>query len=448
MLNFEKIINKKMFNEDGLHSLKVLHTPKYGKILARWLIIISSILLITLFLPWQQNITGMGKVTTLMPEHRPQTVETTIAGRIEKWKVREGQYVKKGDTILIISEVKDSFFNPELLFRLDEQIKAKEFSITSKQEKAKALEKQIRALKDGLKFKIDQAQNKLEQSRLKVVSDSMDFEAEKVNFEIARLQFDRQQVLYDKGLKSLTDLEARKWKFQESSAKLVSAQNKLMASRNEYSNSVIQFNSIEAEYNEKISKAESDLSATRADIFDNSGSLAKMRNDYSNMEIRNRQYNIIAPQDGIVVKALKAGIGETIKEGEAVVTIMPDKYSIAVEMYVRPMDVPLLSKGRIVRIEFDGWPALQFSGWPSVAVGTFGGLVEVIDFVNSPDGYYRVLVKPDPNDEPWPEQLRMGSGVKGWAMLDEVPIWFEIWRQLNGFPPSLKEAPAVHDVKI
>jgi hypothetical protein len=38
-------------------------------------------------------------------------------------------------------------------------------------------------------------------------------------------------------------------------------------------------------------------------------------------------------------------------------------------------------------------------------------------------------------------QLRQGSGVLGWTMLDDVPIWFELWRQLNGFPPSLKNKP-------
>jgi hypothetical protein len=142
-----------------------------------------------------------------------------------------------------------------------------------------------------------------------------------------------------------------------------------------------------------------------------------------------------------VVKALKTGLGETIKEQEAVVTIMPDNPSVAVELYVKAMDVPLLTVGRHVRLQFDGWPALQFSGWPSVSVGTFGGTISVIDAVDSKAGKYRILVSPDENDTDWPRQLRLGSGVYGWAMLDDVPIWYEIWRQLNGFPPSLREQP-------
>ena len=103
------------------------------------------------------------------------------------------------------------------------------------------------------------------------------------------------------------------------------------------------------------------------------------------------------------------------------------------------MDLPFISTGRKVRIEFDGWPSLQFSGWPNASVGTFGGIVSVIDRVDSKPGSFRILVAPDPDTEAWPEQIRMGSGIKGWVMLNDVPIWFELWRQLNGFPPSIYE---------
>ena len=111
------------------------------------------------------------------------------------------------------------------------------------------------------------------------------------------------------------------------------------------------------------------------------------------------------------------------------------------EMFVRAMDVPLIQKERKVRIQFDGWPAMQFSGWPSVSVGTFGGVVQVIDRVNTENGSFRILVTPDPKDDPWPPQLRLGSATKGWVMLDNVRVWYEIWRQLNGFPPSLYQEP-------
>lgn len=427
-----------------LESMKVLESPRAGRVLARWLGGIGIFLFLVLFLPWQQNIVATGEVTAFSPKNRPQTIETAIPGRIERWYIREGQPVNEGDTILTIAEIKDKFFDPELLTRLQEQITAKENSIEAKEQKALALERQVKALKEGLELKIRQARNKVKQSELKLASDSMDYQAEKVSFDIAKNQFERQKVMFDQGLKSLTELQMKEQKFQESQAKLISSENKFLASKNELINAVIELSSIEAEYLEKISKAESDLSMTRSDLYDASGSLAKLRNEYANMKIRTDQYHIIAPQDGFVVKALKTGIGETIKEGDGVVTIMPKDPDIAVELYVKPMDVPLLSEGRHVRVEFDGWPALQFSGWPSVAVGTFGGKIEVIDYVETElkQGKYRVLVKPDPDyDGDWPEQLRVGSGANGFIMLDEVPLWYEIWRLYNGFPPSLEEEP-------
>ena len=87
-----------------------------------------------------------GSVTTLTPDQRPQTIQSPIPGRIEKWYVREGDFVKKGDTILFISEVKNEYFDPNLVNRTGHQIKAKEASVVSYGSKVKALNNQIGAL--------------------------------------------------------------------------------------------------------------------------------------------------------------------------------------------------------------------------------------------------------------------------------------------------------------
>jgi hypothetical protein len=130
---------------------------------------------------------------------------------------------------------------------------------------------------------------------------------------------------------------------------------------------------------------------------------------------------------------VKVGLGENIKEGEAIATILPNDAHLAVELFVKPMDFPLIRTGQPVRLQFDGWPALVFSGWPNTSFGTFAGRIAVINNVAT-NGKYRILVTPDPQQEPWPEALRIGSGVYGWALLQDVPIWYELWRQLNGFP--------------
>lgn len=414
MLNLSNNRIEKIIEQEKLYSLRAIKTPKAGKILAKWLMSLGIIFFIVLFVPWQQNVRGTGMVTAFDPMNRPQTIESAIAGRIQKWHVVEGEFITKGDTIITLSEIKEKFFDPNLLTRLREQIEAKEQSLVAKEQKAAALLRQINALKEGMKNKLDQSQAKLE--------------AERVRYENTQNQFERNKKLFEAGNIPLTKYQEIEYKYQGAQA--------------EYTNAQIELDRVRAEYLDKISKAESDRSNTHSEIFETEAELAKLRNEYANMKIRNEQYQIIAPQDGIVVRALKAGIGETIKEGDAVCTIMPSTESdLAVELYVKAMDVPLITKGRKVRIEFDGWPALQFSGWPSVSVGTFGGEVKVIDYVNSKPGEFRVLVTPDSADEQWPKQLRVGSGIKGWVMLDDVPVWYEIWRQLNGFPPSLYEAP-------
>lgn len=419
MLNISKNSVQKKMPQEKLYSLRSLDTPLAGKILARWLMGIGIVFLVILFLPWQQNIRGSGKVTALSPSNRPQTVETVIAGRIQIWKIKEGQYVEKGDTIALISEVKEKYFDPKFLLRLQQVITAKGQSLKSKDLKARALQRQIAALEDGMRTKVDQSKAKLE--------------AEQVKFNNFKNQYERNKVLFEKGNIPLTKFQDIEYKYQGAEA--------------DYTNAKIEIERVQAEYLDKINKAESDWNNTLAEMADTQADLAKLRNDLSNMEIRSQQYHILAPQDGFVVKATQAGIGETIKEGDPVCTIMPQSTDIAVEMHVKAMDVPLISKGRRVRIEFDGFPALQFSGWPSISVGTFGGTVEVIDYVNSKPGEFRILVVPDKKDTPWPKQLRMGSGIKGWVMLDDVRVWFELWRQLNGFPPSLYQEPEVEDPK-
>ncbi len=441
MLNISKDDINDRLADKQLYSLKVLKTPFLSIYLAKVLVVIATLIFLSLFMPWQQNIRARGKVTALNPANRPQTVQSVIPGRIEKWHVSEGQFVNVGDTILSLAETKDKYFDPEILTRMAEQIEAKQASLHAKELKKEAYQNQIKALREALEAKVIQANNKIEQSILKLQSDSIALEAEKINFNNSSNIFERNKLRYESGNISLNKYQEMESKFNAARAKFVGQQNKYLQSKASVSIARSDLAALQADYSEKISKTISQLQETLSSINESRADISKLTNEYNNVRIRRNQYALLAPQDGYIVKALKAGIGETIKEGEAIVTVQPEKPDLAVEMYVQAMDVPLLSRGRKVRLQFDGWPSLQFSGWPNVSVGTFGGVVQVIDKVNTQNGQFRILVTPDPEDEPWPEVLRLGSGTKGWVMLDNVRVWYEIWRQLNGFPPSLYTDP-------
>lgn len=414
---------------------KVFH-KRHFKHFNRFLMAFAITGIIILFLPWTQNINSRGAVTTLTPDQRPQTIQSPIPGRIEKWYVREGDFVKQGDTILFISEIKNEYFDPNLVNRTGQQIKAKEMAVSSYTSKVNSLGNQIGALARERALKLEQAQNKLIQARLKVQNDSIGLEAAKIDIAIAKRQIDATESLYEEGLKSLTEFEIKKSKFQENQAKLISQENKFIAAKNEVLNARIEINRIKAEYLDKISKAESDKFTAQSNQFDAEAQVTKLESDFTSYEIRNDLYYIRAPQNGFINKAIKGGLGETFKEGEALVGIMPANYDLAVEMFVEPIDLPLVHLGEKVRVQFDGWPAIVFSGWPNVSYGTYGAEVVAVENFISSNGKFRILIAPDKSDHPWPEDIRVGSGAKTIALLEDVPIWFELWRKLNGFPPN------------
>jgi len=397
---------------------------------------LGIVLLVFMFLPWTQNVRGNGNVTTLDPSQRPQSIQSVIPGRIENWYVDEGDIVKQGDTIVFISEIKSQYFDPLLLDRTKNQITSQNFSRNSYNEKAKALARQLEALQNERVLKLEQVQNKLQQAKLQVISDSIDLEAAKTQLSIAKRQFRRVDTLYAEGLKSRVEYENKELKLQQSQAKLISQQNKLLASKNKLINAKIDLSTLETEYENKISKAQSDRQSALSAYYNTEAKVTKLENELSNYTLRQGVRYITAPQGGFINRAIQKGIGETFKEGAEIVSIMPTEIDLAVETFIRPIDLPLMHPGEEVRIIFDGWPAIFFSGWPNMSFGTYGGKVVAVERNISANGKYRVLIKPDPAEQDWPDVIRAGSGAKTFALLKDVPIWYEIWRQINGFPPD------------
>ncbi len=417
-----------------------------NRLFVRWLLAALGIFILFLFLPWTQNIQSKGKVTVLLPEHRPQKVHATIPGRIERWYVRDGQFVKAGDTIAFITEIKSEYFDPELIARTQDQASAKRASIGAYDQKVGALTQQVDALNQEFRFKIQQLENKVRQSELKVQSDSIELERTKLDNTIAERQWKRTETLYQQGIKPLNEVEDKRLKLQETNAKLIATENKLLSSRNDLMNARLEMRTIQYETKQKIAKANSDQFSALTDRYEAQAATRKLEIQVSNYSVRSDYRYILAPQSGYIAKVLQSGIGETIKEGEALVSILPADYELAVEMYVRPMDFPLIRTGNKVRFIFDGWPAFVFSGWPGVSFGAYQGQVVAIDNIISENGKYRLLVAPDTTERPWPEALRPGSGANAIAMLSTVPVWYELWRQLNGFPPDYYD-PNAEDAK-
>ncbi|HLO45700.1 MAG TPA: HlyD family efflux transporter periplasmic adaptor subunit [Leadbetterella sp.] len=404
--------------------------------LRKWFLGIVIFAVIVLVLPWTQNIRSNGNITTLRQEDRPQEVNTVIPGKVVKWFVKEGDFVQKGDTILQLGEVKVEYFDPVLLQRTQSQIDAKNQSIAAYQGKASTSITQVEVLRNAMELKLNSVDNKIGQQRLKITSDSADLAAANNALSAYSRQIAAAKVMLDSGVISLTEFEKRRVTYQDAIAKTTSNGNKLSQSRQELLNLRIERNGVVQEYLDKIAKAEGERFGSVSAAASTEAEVIKLENTLANYDARQQLFFITAPQSGQITKAMKAGIGEMLKEGEMIVEIVPQNTKLAVEMFVSPLDLPLINKGQKVRFVFDGFPAIVFSGWPQTSYGTYSGVITAVETSVSANGMFRVLVAEDKDDRPWPKNLRMGGGSKGIALLKDVPIFYELWRNINGFPPE------------
>ena len=441
----EKNTDYKNFSQ--FKSFLVTAAPAQRMRKTKWMLIVLGIVIVALFLPWTQNIRSRGNVSTLNPEQRPQEVNSLISARISKWFIQNGDFVKRGDTLLALAETKDEYLDPELLQRTTEQLDAKSQSAEFYRNKANTTLRQISALEKGLELKLSQLRIKLKQYTLQAQSDSMAMNAAAGQFKIANVQVQRQEELYKAGLKSLADFESKQQYFQDALAKKIETENKYQNSKSELFNIRFELSSASQEYSEKISKAFGDKYAALSDVATSDGEASKLRNVLFNYSARKSFHYIIAPQDGQVLQSVKAGIGETVKEGEKLLTVVPAQLNQAVEINIDPNDMPLINMGQLVRIQFDGFPAIIFSGWPQASYGLFSGRISAIDNTIDDSGKFKVWVIPQEGDKKWPENLRYGTGCQAIALLEDVPIWYELWRQFNGFPPNFY-SPKSKDITI
>lgn len=429
----QQIIEKE--NNYSVKSFDKVYNAGYGKQVRYWVYAVIILLVLLLFLPWTQNIQSRGNVTTLFQNQRPQQLNAIIPGRIVKWYIKEGDFVQKGDTLLQLADVKDDYLDPQLVERTVDQLEAKQQKADFYIDKIDATEEQIDAMQMSRDLKLSSLRNKLDQLQRKVESDSADWAAAKIDMQIADVQYGRAKTMYQQGIISLVDFEKRTAAYQKAQAQLTEKLNKFQNTKQDIVITRIEMNNVQQETAEKVMKARSDQASAQSDRAGTVAEVAKLENQLQNYRIRGSQRWLIAPQNGQITNAVKAGLNEMVKEGEMIVQIVPQEIDYAVELFVEPFDLVLLDTGQRVRLIFDGYPAIIFSGWPKASYGTFVGKIVVVETNLSANGKFRILASEMPGERPWPNDLKFGTGTVGFALLKNVPIWYELWRNINGFPP-------------
>lgn len=393
-------------------------------------------LLFILFVPWTQNINTSGVVTTQYQEQRPQQINSIIHGKIIKWWVKEGDFVQKGDTIVELADTKDDYLDPRLIERTNDQLIAKKQKVDFYDTKITNINGQLVAIEAGFKLKEAAIKNKIQQLERKILIDSAELAAANIDLEVSTNQFNRAGKMWNDGIISLVDYERRTQSFNKAKAGFQEKQQKFLNTKQDVLIGKIELNTLKQDVNDKLFKLKGDIANSNSEKSTVLAEVAKNENELSNYRIRGSQKWLLAPQTGQIIKAKKAGINEIVKEGEMIVEIVPNTFLYAVELFVKPMDLALLNKGQDIRLQFDGYPAIVFSGWPNSSYGTFAGKISAIETNRNEYGKFRVLIVPDDKEKRWPVNLKIGTGTQGFALLNNVPIWYELWRQLNGFPPD------------
>lgn len=435
-------------------------TRRFGRLMLALLVVTPFALALA---PWQQNLPGTGRVIAFDPVDRPMPLQARTDGILLRWHVREGQQVQAGDPIVDLADN-----DPEILSRLQEQITAAERKRDAATKKREQYATQVQAAEAARDAAIRYADDQIQatEQQLAVARQAVTVAEQKLALAETALEmwrglvrdkigagFDLQKAQNDRNV-AAAELEARR-------ASVLGAEAALRASRS------ARLRTERAEL-VKLQDARARRDAAEGDIAEAEGSLPKLRRDLN----RQRQQQLTAPRDGYVQNLIaNSQGGGFVKQGTTLATLVPKADQLAVELYIDGNDITFVDVGRHVRLQFEGWPAIQWVGWPSAAVGTFGGKVAFIDHFDAGTGKFRVMVLPDErppgrhegpvvdwlrrrltydrpdrdedhthNPHAWPGDpyLRQGVRVKGWIVLDEVSLGFEVWRQLNGFPPTIE----------
>ncbi|MDH4080097.1 MAG: HlyD family efflux transporter periplasmic adaptor subunit [Nitrospira sp.] len=398
-------------------------------------------LLIIIFVPWTQTVTVTGQMSAYTPHERPQDVEAQITGRIKKWHALEGDQVREGDLILELEDNDPNFMSPDLLAFLDQRKKALENTKSAALARVDQLDKRILEMRNLVKAAVPSAEARVVEAGSKVRQAHQQVEAAKIAAITAALNLERHKQLLKRGLVSQRELELAVQTDTASQADLEGAQANLRAAEEAMKSLGFGRDQVSAEMLQRLLDAEATRDASVAEAAKVADQLADVSLRRSNAEQRRLAGRILAPIDGTVVKMAKVGAGETVRQGDTLVRLSPTSTDKAIEMTADGLDAPLLNVGRKVKILFYGIPAIPLPAWPELMAGTYNGVIKVIDQVDDGKGNYRFWVVPDLDDRSWPEQshVRQGTKVMGWVILNRVPLWYELWRRFNLFPPDYEE---------
>ncbi len=428
-----------MSHTDTEHVLKAMDkasTAPLAHKLARSLILVFILLLVFLaFTPWQQNVRGYGRVVAYAPAERQQIISAQVEGRIAKWQVREGSRVRQGE---ILAEIVDN--DPLFMERIKGELQSYQAKQAATDNRVETFREQLRMAEQARPQALSAAESRINMAKQRRNAAEQTVTAAKAARQTADLNLSRQQQLQGKGLASRRTLELSQLEMAQRRTEVERAQASLAAASSEVEAINADRQKLAADTLASIEKARAELNKAIEDQNTVRGEVLKLQTRLA----RQQTQTVVAPRDATVFRLLANPGAEMVKPGQPLAILVPDTAERAVELWVDGNDLPLIVTNTHVRLQFEGYPAIQFGGWPEFSAGSFGGQVSLIDATDDGKGHFRILVTPDGADHiAWPDKrfLRQGVRANGWVLLGQVTLGYELWRIFNGFPPLVLPEP-------
>lgn len=432
-------MNTENLDPQPLDTLAQTATAPIAHQIARSLVLMFVLLLIALaFTPWQQNVRGVGRVVAYVPAERQQAISAQVEGRIARWYVKEGSKVKQGE---VLAELVDN--DPDFLARIHSELQNYQAKQAANDRRVETFEQQLAMAGQARPQALAAAESRVAMAKQRHNAAQQAVIAAQAARQTANLNLTRQAQLQAKGLASRRTLELAQLDSAQRSAEVERAQAALAAANSEVDALSADRAKLAADTQATIEKTRADLQKAIEDQNSVRGEVLKLQTRLA----RQQTQTVVAPRDGAILRLLANPGAELVKPGQPLAILVPDTAERAVELWMDGNDLPLVVTGSHVRLQFEGYPAIQFGGWPEFSAGSFGGQVALIDATDDGKGHFRLLILPDPNDLPWPEArfLRQGVRVNGWVLLGQVTLGYELWRVFNGFPPLVLPEPSLPD---
>ncbi|MDO9105438.1 MAG: HlyD family efflux transporter periplasmic adaptor subunit [Methylovulum sp.] len=418
-----------------LKNLDAAATAPLAHRIARSLVLMFAVMLVLLgFTPWQQNVRGVGRVVAYKPAERQQIISAQVEGRIAHWRVREGSQVKRGE---VLAEINDN--DPLFLERINNELQSYLAKQVANDSRVETFRQQLKMVEKARPQALTAAESRIMMAKQRRSAAQQTVTAAAAARQTAGLNLVRQQQLQGKGLASKRTLELSQLEIAQRSTEVERSKASLAAAGSEVEAINADREKLAADTLASIEKARADLQKAIEDQNIVRGEVLKLQTRLA----RQQTQVVTAPRDGSVLRLLANPGAEMVKPGQPLVILVPDTAERAVELWVDGNDLPLIVTDSPVRLQFEGYPAIQFGGWPEFSAGSFGGRIALIDATDDGKGHFRVLVTADKNDIAWPDArfLRQGVRVNGWVLLGRVTLGYELWRIFNGFPPMVLPEP-------